>query len=370
MNARTYSLDAIRADGWFERVVGNVPALGRLCESLGEALVALSLVAGFRILSAGIDRATGEVTNLQWVRDSDGAEVSDAGNPDALRSEVMAALLGDADQVVELSRTPDVAELRECIGARYVLLAPLFGLTLLRLELDAIGVDPQLVLAHDQGEETVGLRQFRRFLRSRVIDALQQQRQRSVAIDLEQAELARQDFEAGRYEEVVGRLGAWVSPLLMYLRTPEGAALDGKTRADLGRALGVLGESLHLLGRSEEGEETLRLAVQYAQDGTASGELYRALARLLIATGRRAESIGLIRRALTLEPAVRELLPDLCLGYLAANRAVAALGLLRELRAAGVAPSTLEPIDAEVRERLGDHLTRFEAMLQATTPTG
>jgi len=363
VSGRAFGLESVRADGWFERVVGNVPALGRLCEALGEALVALSLVAGFRILSAGIDRSSGEVTNLQWTRDADGSEVTDSGPPDALRSEVMAALLGDADHLVELSARPDQAELRECVGARYVLLAPLFGLTLLRLEVDALGGDHRVVLAHDQGEEEVGLKQFRRFLRSRVIDALQQRNSRSVAIDLEQAELARRDFEAGRYDEVVARLGAWVSPLLMYLRTPEGAALEPKTRADLGRALGVLGESLHLLGRSEEGEETLRLAIQYAQDGQAAGELYRALARLLIATGRRPESIGLIRRGLTLEPAVRELLPELALAYLASGRAVAAAAILQELRASGAAPGSLEAIEAGVRERLGPAWERFEAHL-------
>lgn len=359
MSERSFELDAVRADGWFERVLENVPALGRLGESLGEALVALSLVAGFRIVSAGIERTTGEVTTLQWVRDADGSEVTDSGPPDALRSEVMAALLGDADGVVELSDAPDVSELRECIGARYVLLAPLFGLTLLRLEADPGADDLRLVLTHDQGQEAVGLRQFRRFLRSRVIDALQQQRSRSVAIDLEQAETARRDFEAGRYDDVVMRLGAWVSPLLMYLRTPEGAALDPRTRADLGRALGILGESLHLVGRSEEGEETLRLAVQYAHDGPAAGELYRALARLLVATGRRAEAIGLIRRALTLEPAVRELLPELALGYLAANRAVAAVGVLRELHASGAEAAVTAPLEAELRERFGERYDRF-----------
>jgi tetratricopeptide (TPR) repeat protein len=361
VSARSFDLEVIRSDGWFERVVTSVPALGRLCESLGEALVALSLVAGFRIVSAGVDRASGDVTALQWVRDAEGSEVTDSGPPDALRSEVMAALLGDADEVVELSDEPDGNELRDCIGARYVLLAPLFGLTLLRLEAEAEFEEPRLILTHERAQEAVALRQFRRFLRSRVIDVLQQQRARSVAIDLEQAEVARQDFDAGRYDDVVTRLGPWVAPLLMYLRTPEGAALDPKTRADLGRALGLLGDALHLLGRSEEGEETLRLAVQYAHDGPAAGELYRTLARLLIATGRRVESIGLIRRALSLEPAVRELVPDLAHGYLAAGRTVAAVGVVRELRASGADLVVTEPIEVELRERLGDHYARFEA---------
>jgi hypothetical protein len=96
------------------------------------------------------------------------------------------------------------------------------------------------------------------------------------------------------------------------------------------------------------------------------GELYRALARLLIATGRRAESIGLIRRALTLEPAVRELLPELALGFLASGRAVAAAAILQELRASGAANGSFDAIEAGLRERLGSAYARFESHVQRT----
>jgi tetratricopeptide (TPR) repeat protein len=356
VTTRSYELDAIRADGWFERVVESVPALGRLCEGLGEALVAMSLVAGFRIVSAAVDRTSGEVTNLQWVRDTGSGESADGGNADALRTEVMGVLLGEADDDVALSEDPSAEELRECIGARVVLLAPLFGLALQRLDVAQDASEHRLVVAHEQGQESVPLRQFRRFLRSRVVDALQQQRSRSVAIDLEQAEVAHADFAAGRHEAVVTRLGPWVSPLLMYLRTPEGAALDLKIRADLARALGG---ALHALGRVEEAEETLRLAVQYAHDGAAAPELYRTLAKMLVATGRRGESIGLIRRALSLDPESQELLPDLALGYIAAGRAVAAVGVLTDMRASNASAASCQEVEEVLRERLGESYTRW-----------
>jgi tetratricopeptide (TPR) repeat protein len=356
-----FDLEPIRADGWFERVVASVPALARLCEGLGEGFVALSLVAGFRIVSASVDRTSGEVTTLQWVREGDDTNATDSGTADALRSEVMAALLGDADDLIELTANPSPDELRDYIGVRYVLLAPLFGFTLAQLEI-VPGDDYRVFVQHERGTEAVGLRQFRRFLRSRVIDSLQQSRARSVAIDLEQVEVALSDFRAGRYDQVIERLGPWVAPLLMYLRTPEGAALDMKTRADLGRSLGILGEALHHVGRSEEGEETLRLGIQYAHDGSAAGELYRTLARLLIATERRAESIGLIRRALTLDPSVRDLVPDLALGFLAVGRGVAAIGVLRELRNEGVSNVTVEQVQQEIEAQFGDDFRRLEAV--------
>jgi hypothetical protein len=81
---------------------------------------------------------------------------------------------------------------------------------------------------------------------------------------------------------------------------------------------------------------------------------------VLIARNRRAESIALIRRALSLEPAHTELLPDLALGFLAATRGTAALGVLRELQGAEVEPARLEAVRSALQERFGDDLARFE----------
>lgn len=360
---RTYDLEPVRADGWFDRVTANVPALGKLCDGLGEALVALSLAAGFRIVSASIDRLDNKVSSVQWVREGeDSPEAGNQGPPEALRAAVLAALLGDADEVLVVPHEPDQTALRGAIGLRYILLAPLFGIVLRRLTVDAQG-EAHLLVSHDRGEEMVPLRHLRRYLRSRVIDALQPPRSRSVAIDLEEAERAHAALRSGRYDEVVGRLGGWISPLMMYLRTPEGASVDPGTRAELARALGCLGDALRHLNRAEEAEEVLRLGSQYAQDGAAAAELYRALARVLIARNRRAESIGLIRRALSLEPAKTELLPELALGFLAAERGTAALGVLRELqaqRSPDADPARVEAVRASLVEYFGDDLARYE----------
>lgn len=363
---RSYDLEGVRADGWFERVVSNVPALSKLCESLGEALVALSLAAGFRVVSANIDRLNNEVSSIQWIREGDnGTEVTDQGSPEALRTAVLAALLGDADGVVVIPEEPDQAALRAAVGLRYILLAPLFGLVLRRLVVDGRG-EAQVLVTHERGEEVVALRHLRRFLRSRVIDALQPQRSRSVAIDLDEAERAHAALRGGRYDEVVGRLGGWISPLMMYLRTPEGAALQPSTRSDLARALGCLGDALLHLNRAEEAEEVLRLGSQYAQDGAAAAELYRALARVLIARDRRGESIGLIRRALTLEPAHTEMLPELALAFVDTRRGAAALGVLQELRSLGIDAARVAAVEHAVREYFGEDLARYEDFVSPT----
>ncbi|MEZ4406495.1 MAG: tetratricopeptide repeat protein [Polyangiales bacterium] len=299
---RRIELDAVRADGWFERVLTGVPALARVCEGLGEALVALSLAAGVRIVAAGIDRGTGEISSLEWVQDVNGAEESHAGTPDSLRSAVLATLTA-YEPVPATPPEDDVDALRRWVGMRDLLLAPLFGLQLVALEFDADG-EPSAWVTHEHGEEKVPYPQLRGFLRSRVSEVLRAPPRRGVSIDLEQAVVARAALDAGRFDEVVEKLGGWVPALMLYLRTPEGASMEPKQRADVARALRVLGAALHALDRDEEAEETLRLGVQWAQDGEGAPELYAALATLLGELGRWGEAIGPLRRARGLEPAL------------------------------------------------------------------
>jgi tetratricopeptide (TPR) repeat protein len=364
VSERSYDLEQLRADGWFDRVIASVPALERLCTILGEPLVALALAAGIRIETAAVDRVSSEVTTISWVRDdASGKEVAGSGGVGALRTEVLSTLLGEADVLVKLPDEPGIEALRNAVGQRYVMLAPLFGLTLRRLTVIE-GEEPRVVVFHSGIEEIVPLKQLRRFLRSRVIDLLQQDRSRSVAIDLEQAEVARVAFAQGRYEEVVGRLAGWVAPLTVFHRTPEGAALNSETRAEISRALGLLGETFSRLGRADEGEETLRLAVQYGQDSPAAAELYRTLARTMMHEGRFAEAIAPLRRSLSLEPDSGEALLDLAVCFLGIQRVVAAYGCLREARARGVITGRIERVEAEVRRALGDSVTRYESALR------
>jgi len=360
---RAYELTEVRADGWFERVVAGVPALERLCDAVGVPLVALALVAGFRITTASIDKLSNEVESLAWIREQpDGTEREVNGTPAALRAEVLAALVGDADPAFSALPSGSVADLRACIGARYLMLAPLFGLNL-RTLLASDTEEPRLVVAHQQIEEIVPLRMLRRFLRSRVIDALQSERSRAVSIDLEQAQVARKAFEQGRYDDVLARLSGWVQPLLVYLRTPEGSALEPRVRAEIATALSVLGESFSKLGRKEESEEALRLGVQYAQEGPLAGDVYRTLARVMMTEQRWAEAIGPLRRAITLEPERHGVLADLGRCFLRSGRAVAALGCVQQARGRGESGEALRALEGEVREALGETIAAYETVV-------
>lgn len=362
---RVYDLEPVRADGWFDRVIAGVPALDQLCQVLGEPLVALSLVAGFRIRRAVADRTTGEVVQLDWVRDlPDGMEIEGSGTPERLRAEVLVALLGEVDAPPVLPADGDVASLRASIGQRYILLAPLFGLTLRRLLVNEQD-EPRVVVIRDGVEQVVPLRQLRRYLRARVIDVLHLEHDHAVSVDLAQAEQARQALSEGRPEEVVARLSGWVGPLMLYHRTPEGASLEPHVRSEIARALGLLAEALVRLHRVDEAEDVLRLALQYAHDNASAPSLYRALATVMMEQGRYAEAIGPLRRTLTLDPNSSESLIELATCYLEAGRVVAAYGCLRTAREKGIDPGRVEAVEKRVRAVLGDAVTRYEEWLQA-----
>jgi tetratricopeptide (TPR) repeat protein len=191
-----------------------------------------------------------------------------------------------------------------------------------------------------------------------------------VSFVLEDVELARKAFAESRFEDVVARLAGWVAPLMVYHRTPEGASLEPRTRAEIARALGLLGETFARLLRNDESEETLRLAVQYAQDSPAGAELYCTLARVMIGQERYAEAIGPLRRALVLDPqGPPELLVDLAQCYLKAGRAVAALGCVRQALVRHVQRDRVDAIDRELREVLGTAMERFETLVDGAETT-
>lgn len=354
---RRISLEAVRADGWFERVLAGVPALVRVCDALDEPLVALSLAAGLRIVSAAIDRTTGEITSLEWVRDRDGTEETHTGSPDALRAMVLSTLTAYEPLAEGLTEDdPDAA--RSWIGAYDLLLAPLFGLQLVALEFDD-ATAPAVWVVHEHGEERVPYPQLRGFLRGRVAEVLRSQHRRGVAIDLDKARVAREALDAGRFDEVIELLGGWVPALMLYLRTPEGASMEPAKRAEIARALRVLGSALHAVSRELEAEETLRLGVQWAQDGEGAAELYFALAGLLSGLGRWAESIGPLRRAKGLGVASEKVDAPLARAFIEAGRVVAAVPLIESLSEDDPAKSEL---DRRLRDTLGDELSRWRAV--------
>jgi len=361
---REFDLTPLTADGWYDHILSTVPALEKLASGLGDALVALALAAGFRITSAAVDRISGEINNVEWSRDGSGDNkdpIRGSGTPQTLRTEVLAVLVGEADAEATLTNDPTVPDIRNFLGQRTILLCPLFGLTLRRLVLQN-EEEFRVVVFHDDIEEIVPLRQLRRYLRTRVVEVLQNDRNRGVAIDLSQAALAQTAFTENRFEEVVARLSPWLTTLSVLLRTPQGASLDPNAKSEFARALKILALSLREIRRADESEENLRLAVQYAHDTPSAAELYKAFAFSLRAAKRFAEAIGPLRRAQVLLPQDPEIPLDLTECFLRCNRTVAALGCLRLAKTK--VSETHDQENSEKTKKLLEKITLFQTEIE------
>ena len=364
MIKQRHPLDGVRADGWFDRVLSGVPALGRLCSGVGEALVALSLVAGYRIVSASVDRNTSAVSELQWGRDVPGGpEVQAAGTPDELRDAVIASLLRE-EEYPALRGPVDDDALRAIVGVRTILLAPLFGVDMRALLVGEEGI--LLALGADDGEVEVPLPEVRKFLGARVVEVLRAARPRTVSVDLAQLDAVCEASAEGRDDDVIAVMAPQFGTLMSYLRTPDGAAMGPEARAVVARALVALGRSLMRLERADECGDAFRLAAQYAQDGPAAAEVYLHLGESLLTLGRPAEAIGPLRRATALDSKLRATVrPSLARCYLDTGRAVAAAGVIEELRAEGCDVTSL---DAKASAALGEALVRWRWAREGRRP--
>ena len=54
--AQVFSLDAVRTDGWFERIGEGIGSFQALCEIVGERFFAFSMITGARITAVTVDR--------------------------------------------------------------------------------------------------------------------------------------------------------------------------------------------------------------------------------------------------------------------------------------------------------------------------
>ena len=132
-----FSLDAVRTDGWFERIGEGIGSFQALCEIVGERFFAFSIIVGARITALTVDRRSPDQTLVDFV--VGGTEADTDLEPQRLsladfRRRLVGALLVEEDRDVPApERETDTEAIQLFIGVRYLLLAPLFGYSLRRL---------------------------------------------------------------------------------------------------------------------------------------------------------------------------------------------------------------------------------------------
>ena len=369
MAAKThhFPLDALRTDGWFERIGEGIGSFQALCEIVGERFFAFSIIVGARITALTIDRRSPDQTLVDFVVGN--AEAEGDLEPQRLtladfRRRLVGALLVEEERNADVpERESDVEAIQLFIGVRYLLLAPLYGYSLTKLTVRG-REDAELGLLHDGVEETYDLDAFRLRIRGHVREELDRVATGArSAIDLSKVAEAEACALKKEWPKVIALLGTWPAPLAIFLRTPEGQMLAPEARALIAKGLGLLGSACVHVGEIEQAEEVFRIGIQYAQEGMAAAELFRRLGEALLLNDRPGEAIGPLRRSLAFGGLPQEVLPPLARAFIQRGRYVAAFACLKDALVAGAPEKDLAEDIREVEARLGPALTAWKAKL-------
>ncbi|MCU0691701.1 MAG: hypothetical protein MUF54_09890 [Polyangiaceae bacterium] len=353
---RVFPLEAVRTDGWFERIGQGIGSFRALCDIVGERFFAFSMITGARITALTVDRRNPDDTLVDFVVGADGeedeAEAQRLPLPD-FRRRLVAALLIEGVPAAAPERDTDVEALQLHIGVRYLLLAPLYGYSLLSLTVE--GDRSALRVLVDGREMHIDLLTFQQRMRAHVRDELERavsgQRSTIDLADVAEAEKAAQEHN---WKRVTQLLGSWPAPLAIFLRTPEGQMIAPETAELIAKGLALLGAACVNVGEIERAEEIYRLGVQYGQDSSASADIFARFGEALLANGRSGEAIGLLRRAVALGAPDVRVLPMLARAFRLRHRYVASYVCVRAALRAGVPVAALSDEIQSVQNVLGD----------------
>jgi hypothetical protein len=366
--SKVFPLDAVRTDGWFERIGQGIGSFHTLCEILGERFFAFAMITGARITALTVDRRNPDQTLVDFMVGAEGEVIdSDAQRltlPD-FRRRLVAALLTEGLSAPAPSRDTDLEGLQLHIGVRYLLLAPLYGYSLRSLNVD--DDESMLTVNMDGREVQYRLAAFQARMRAHVREEMERTTtgQRST-IDLAQVAVAETASLQGEWQKVIQLIGSWPAPLAIFLRTPEGQALAPEATALIAKGLRLLGTACMKNGDMSRAEEIIRLGIQYAQDGPAAPDIFILLGEGLLTHGRPGESIASLRRAISLGAPASRVQPMLARAFLRRKRYVAAFACLRAALDAGVAQGELGDEMRQIEAALGPALTALRARMLST----
>src|ERR1700760_2880750 len=124
---REFELEALRTDGWFERIGEGIGSFQALCEIIGERFFAFSIIVGARITALTVDRRNPDLSLVDFVvgvRDNEeGLDPQRLTLADFRRRLVGALLVEDDRDVKAPTRETDTEAIQLYIGVRFLPLA-------------------------------------------------------------------------------------------------------------------------------------------------------------------------------------------------------------------------------------------------------
>lgn len=361
---RTIDLAPMRADGWFAKLGEGSSTFGQLCDLIGEAFVAFAAISGVRIQSVAIDSVSPAFSQVEFsIGEGDTQSLALID----FQRRLCGALLADNEQPPSLeSPTPSAEEIQAFIGHRYLLLAPIFGVTLKELRV-AKGEPPGLLVGVGSLEEEVSVASFRNVILARIRNEMMAlEASQNMALDLEVFTKADELAERGDFEGVVDLLAPWTTKIALMLRTGQADSPD--VQRAVVEAMGTLGNALIETGDLSGADEVLRLGVQWAQNIGGGGRLFRLLGRIAVRQGQHGQAIGFLRRSVSLGQAESDVVADLARCYHARERWVATLvcakRALVDIAEPGDEQDALQQLRDDALGKLGSAWTSVEAALE------
>ncbi len=362
---REFPLMALRTDGWFERVGQNIGSFDALCDVLGARFFAFALITGTQITALTIDRRNPDQTTVEFSSDTreNGDPIKERLPLRDFRRRLVQAVTVESEPGPPPRDAADIEGIQAHLGVRLLLLAPVFGYA---LETCIVSEGRTEVTFEHEGESgQLEIQAFRARLRQHVLDEFQRAArsgQRS-SIELSRVAEAERAAKENDHAKVLELLGAWPAPLSIFLRTPEGQSLGAENRSLIARGLSLLGSALSAQGELAQGEEVLRLAIQYVPQGVVAGDAYLRLGTALVDQGRYGEAIALLRRARKLGASGTRIMPLLVRAFIDRGRWLAAAGALSDARRVGCSGPEVDAWEAEISEKLGPALARWRKMV-------
>ena len=144
-----FILDAVRTDGWFERIGEGIGSFQALCEIVGERFFAFSMITGARITAVTVDRRNPDNTLVDFAVGAGGPDDASTDTQRLtladFRRRLVGALLTDELSAPAPTRETDLEGIQLYIGVRFLLLAPLYGYSLRKLAVLDQGAELTLV---------------------------------------------------------------------------------------------------------------------------------------------------------------------------------------------------------------------------------
>jgi len=330
------SLQAMRADDWFEQLGRGVESFESICEVMGEHFLAYAIILGIRIRSLITDPRFPANTTIEFSL-RDGA--IQALTLSEFKTRVVQALLQrePASPVPILPLTAEDA--LACLGRPLLLASPLFGIHLDHvIQASVDPKTPRFLVGFELDRELnhADSRDLRELVYGKIRRDLAGASEEPFKLDLFAVENARRAAAAGDPEGVVAVLESWPSLLSLLQRTPVAKELNDPQKNLIGEGIALLGEAFEVVDREIWSEEVFRLGLQFVREGEVAARLFFDLGRALLKKARSGEAIGALRHAEMLGIERRRVLPPLGCALLMERWIVPAATILEEAASLGL----------------------------------